>query len=86
MQGQHGAGGGAFLQGGHRQPALPCHVRGSVDAAVFWGTTPSSLRYKLPAVMSHISTDLSAEKKPPDVTKLGTEKKPPDVRFLATEK
>jgi len=37
-------------------------------------TELSTLRYKLPAVMSHISTDLS------------TEKKPPDVRFLATEK
>ena len=36
--------------------------------------------------MSHISTDLSTEKKPPDVAKLGTEKKPPDVTKLGTEK
>jgi hypothetical protein len=44
-----------------------CYIEKKV--AKFWWTTPSSLRYKLPAVMSHISTDLSTEKKPPDVTK-----------------
>ena len=32
--------------------------------------------------MSHISTDLSTEKKPPDVTKLGTEKWEHFDRFM----